>query len=117
MVCKRAQIKRIVSEFVAQLKKQAGLPVDEVFLFGSYAWGRPNSNSDIDLAVISGKFKRINDIRRIEMLSGVARHVHPDLKVDIDVVGFTRDELDNAGYFELASEIREKGRLVYKKAA
>lgn len=117
MVCKRAQIKKIVADFIRRVKLQAKLPVDEVFLFGSYAWGRPTIRSDIDLAVVSSKFKRLSDIRRIEILSDVARHVCPDLDIDIDVVGFTRDELNKGGYFELAGAVREKGRLVYKRAA
>ena len=117
MVCKRTQIRRVVNEFVRRLRKQANLPVDKIFLFGSYAWGKPTHRSDIDLAVISKKFRRINNIKRIKILSDVVRHVHPELKVDIDVVGFTEDEFDNSNYFDLASEIKEKGLLVYKKAA
>lgn len=117
MVCKRAQLKKIVDALVRRLATQARLPVEEIFLFGSYAWGRPTSKSDIDLAVVSSRFERLDEVRRIEILSDVARHIYPEWDIDIDVVGFTPDELEKAGYFELASQIREKGRMVYRRAA
>ncbi|MFH0799260.1 MAG: nucleotidyltransferase domain-containing protein [Pseudomonadota bacterium] len=117
MVYKRTQLKRIVADLVRQLERRANLPVDEVILFGSYAWGKPASGSDIDLAVISSKFRGISDIKRIEVLSDIARYVYPDWDIEIDVVGFTHDELAKAGYFDLAAVIKEKGKLIYKKAA
>lgn len=117
MVCNRTQIKKIVVAFVKRLEKEAGLPVEEVFLFGSYAWGKPTTKSDLDLAVISQKFHRIDVIKRLMILSDIVRRVYPDLDIEIDVVGFTREEIKNAGYFELASAIRDNGRIVYKRAA
>ena len=93
------------------------MPIERVYLFGSYAWGRPTSSSDIDIAIVSPKFKKLGNIERIEFLSGIARHVSPNLDIDIDVVGFTNEEMKNASYFDLAGEIGQKGQLFYKKAA
>lgn len=93
------------------------MPIDQIYLFGSYAWGKPTSTSDLDLAIISPKFKKFDDIKRIEILSDVARHLSLDLAIDIDVVGFTSEEIKNASYFELAGEIRQRGQILYKKAA
>ena len=116
MVYKRVWIRKIISEFIKRLNDK-GLPVEEVYLFGSYAWGRPTSKSDLDIAIVSSKFRKWNDIKRIEFLSDVSRYIYPNLDIDIDVVGFTRDELESAAYFDLACQIAQKGKIVYKKAA
>lgn len=117
MVCNRTRIKKIVVAFVKRLEKEKNLHVEEVILFGSYAWGRPSTRSDIDLAVVSSKFRRIDMIKRLMVLSSAARHIYSDWDAEIDAVGFTHDELEKAGYFELAGTIKEKGQLVYKRAA
>ncbi|MDR4507422.1 MAG: nucleotidyltransferase domain-containing protein [Candidatus Brocadiaceae bacterium] len=82
-----------------------------VILFGSYAYGRPTKASDIDIAVISDKFKRMDDIKRIMLLSDYARRVKSP--VDINPIGFTEEELKKADYFDIAGEINEKGIVVY----
>ena len=38
-----------IEQMASRIK--AGLPC-RVFVFGSYAWGRPNACSDVDLAVV-----------------------------------------------------------------
>lgn len=116
MVLKRAKIRKIVSDFVDRLNNE-GIPVKIAYLFGSYAWGKPRLTSDIDIAIVSEKFKTWNDIKRLTKLLDLARHVEPKLPIDIDVVGFTSDEIKKASYFDLAAEIRQKGQIIYKKAA
>lgn len=39
-----------------KLVEQEGMPVEKMILFGSYARGRANKESDIDLCIISSKF-------------------------------------------------------------
>jgi len=116
MVYKKAGVGTIIGDFIVKLRKR-GLSVDAVYLFGSHAWGKPTKRSDIDVAVISKRFKRWSDIKRIEFLSDIARYVHPEMDVEIDAVGFTPDELKNPSYFDLACEILQKGKIIYKKAA
>ena len=60
------QIKKIVFEFINELKKN-NIPVDDVFLFGSYAKGNYTSDSDIDLLIVSPIFEgdKIEDRKKI----------------------------------------------------
>lgn len=46
---------KIVRKFSALLK-EAGIPVEHVILFGSYAKGEAGKDSDIDLCVVSKSF-------------------------------------------------------------
>jgi len=51
----RKTINTIIHQFIEELAN-AGYSPDEVFLFGSYAKGKPNKYSDIDVAVWDKKF-------------------------------------------------------------
>ena len=112
MVYKKAEIKNIVLNYVKEL--QSRIPVEKIILFGSYAYGKPTKSSDIDIAVVSEKFKKMDDIKRIMLLSDYARRIK--CFVDIDPIGFTEKELEKADYFEIGGEIVEKGVVVYKAA-
>ncbi|MBI5875537.1 MAG: nucleotidyltransferase domain-containing protein [Deltaproteobacteria bacterium] len=112
MFYKKAEIKNIVLNYVKEL--QGRIPVEKIILFGSYAYGRPTKASDIDIAVVSDKFKRMDDIKRIMLLSDCARKIKSS--VDIDPIGFTEDELEGSDYFEIGGEITEKGVVVYRAA-
>lgn len=50
----------IVNSYVNVLKK-AGIPIEKVFLYGSYARNEANDESDIDLLLISKIFDTNND--------------------------------------------------------
>ncbi len=110
MAYKETEIRNIVSDYVKELQKK--VPVKRVILFGSYAYGRPTKGSDIDIAVVSDKFNKMDDIKRIMLLSDYARRIK--ISVDIDPIGFTEDELENSDYFEIGGEIVEKGIEIYK---
>ena len=49
------KIKNIALKFRNLLEKE-GTPVEKLILFGSYARGEANKESDIDLCIISSKF-------------------------------------------------------------
>ncbi|MBW2194411.1 MAG: nucleotidyltransferase domain-containing protein [Deltaproteobacteria bacterium] len=112
MVCKKVEIRNIALELVKELKES--IAVDRVVLFGSYAYGNPNTTSDIDFAVVSQEFGKMNDIRRIMLLSHCARKLDSPPSVDIDVIGYTEEELEQSDYFELGGEIHEKGLTIYQ---
>ncbi len=55
------EVKQIVATYGNQLKKNK-FPVSGVYLFGSYATGKAQKNSDIDLAVVGNSHKKYWDI-------------------------------------------------------
>jgi len=52
---KRTDINNIISQFVTLISIE--FPVKSLYLFGSYAKGNADENSDIDIAIISDKFE------------------------------------------------------------
>ncbi len=91
--------KRIVDEFRPR----------KVILFGSYAYGTPNADSDIDLMVVmtySGN--------ELDKMAEVRRHL--DSSMPVDVLVKTPQQIKERielGDFFLA-EILEKGKVLYE---
>ena len=54
------RIKHVVNDYVHTLKKER-LPIEHVFLFGSYAKGTEHRWSDVDICVVSSKFRDPTD--------------------------------------------------------
>ena len=113
MVFKESEIRDIARSLAKCIKKR--IPIEKIIIFGSYAYGKPCQYSDIDLAVISSAFKRMDNIKRIAFLLDAARKIKTKVPVDIEPLGFTLEELDNADYFDIAAEIKERGKVVYGK--
>ena len=64
------KIKKIVNQYLTALNDSA-INVDRAILFGSYAKGNYNGNSDIDIAIISDSFEgnRIKDRSKIRAIT------------------------------------------------
>ncbi|MGB2863815.1 MAG: nucleotidyltransferase domain-containing protein [Sedimentisphaerales bacterium] len=93
---------RKVSKFL-QLLKQQGFSISRAILFGSYAKGKANPDSDIDIAVVSNQFGQ--DItEEMMMLRKIA------LKVDshLEPVPLCPEDLDD-NFSTLAQEIKRYG--------
>jgi len=59
-----AAIINTIKDYIAVVSRH--YKVDEVYLFGSYAKGNENKDSDIDIAIISGDIKdRIGDMGKM----------------------------------------------------
>lgn len=54
----RAGAIELARRFLVELGK-TGIPVSQSYLFGSFAKGTPNKDSDIDLALVSASFEGI----------------------------------------------------------
>lgn len=89
---------------VASLKKFNPL---KVILFGSYAYGQPNAESDVDLLVVVNTKKKFH--QRIQQ-------IRPSLPRDkaVDLIVLTPKEYDKAKIENpLVKEIDFKGKVIY----
>jgi uncharacterized protein len=83
---------------------------EQVWLFGSHAWGTPDESSDLDLMVLVGESAE-RPVRR-------AQRAHRCLKglgIAKDILVKTRAELDRFRNVpaSLEAEILSRGRLIY----
>jgi uncharacterized protein len=84
-----------------------------IYLFGSYAWGNPQDDSDIDLLIIlnhSNEKQYKRPVRGIEALKG--------LKISKDLIVFTKDEFDDlsGNASTLCYKIKHEGIKIYEAA-
>lgn len=87
-----------INKYVNEIKKQYN--ITSIILFGSYAKGTENENSDIDIAVISDDFDDIYDCMAI--LMGMTWDIdariepHPIKKKDFDEISdyFIKEIID-----------------------
>ena len=92
------EILNSINEFVEEIKKHYN--ITDIILFGSYAKGTENEDSDIDIAVISDDFDDIYDCMAI--LMGMTWDIdariepHPIKKKDFDEVSdyFIKEIID-----------------------
>jgi predicted nucleotidyltransferase len=86
---------------------------ETIYLFGSFAWGNPDEESDIDLLVII-EHSDEKPYRRarigIEFLSG--------LKIPKDILVYTREEFENLAqdFSTLCHKVKKEGIKLYEAA-
>lgn len=103
-------IKKIFLEFKCALER-AGVNVECLILFGSYAKGKPQPWSDIDICVVSPQFGKrdFDDMAKLAMIGKRVNYLiesHPVNPRDLAL-----------NQHPLAEEIKKTGKQIYKKAA
>jgi len=102
------EISHIINEYQQKLEA-LGIKVKKIILYGSYAWGKPDKDSDIDLVVISDDFRDMDLWERLSLL-GRARM---GIKRPMEILGFTEKEFAETpiGSF-IGDEVKPKGVIV-----
>lgn len=85
----------------------------EIYLFGSYAWGKPDDQSDLDILIVIEKSTQ-NSIER--MRSGYQALM--DLDISNDILVYTKDEFDLRSHdiTTLGYQIRTNGKKIYAES-
>lgn len=83
------------------------IQLDGILLFGSYAYGRPNKHSDIDLVVLSKDFAGMSFYVRLFFLSKMRRGVAESEAMD--VIGYTPCEFRHVEKESAILEQAKKG--------
>ncbi len=93
------------------LQQLAGMPqVERVVLFGSYAEGRRDLFTDLDLLVIM-----TSDEDFITRTTGLYRTL--DIEVDLDLLVYTPEEVERQKQCGFIQHIFKTGKVVYEKKA
>ena len=83
---------------------------EQIYLFGSHAWGEPTQDSDLDLLVIVNQ----SDQKPAQRMARAYYRLR-DLPVSVDVLVKTRAEVEQYRhvYASLTAQILEQGKLLY----
>ncbi|MCL2721486.1 MAG: nucleotidyltransferase domain-containing protein [Treponema sp.] len=87
------------------------VPVETIYLFGSYAYGTPHKDSDLDLYIV---FKDDMPIRELDAIRTIRKAVYPVSKKTIDFLGLKQNRfLDRKIYATLERKIDREGVRLY----
>ena len=82
---------------------------EKIILFGSYVYGNPDENSDIDICIVnSGKSAKLEVKRAV-------RSLLKDLKIAKDILTPSKEEYDfyKNEFGSVYKEIEEKGKVLW----
>ena len=99
------EIKKITKQIVENYHPE------KIILFGSYAWGKPNENSDVDLFIVKETSKRRTD-RHLEV-----DKILSDRNIPLDVLVYTPQEIKNRMLLEdfFVKNIIQQGKTIYAR--
>ncbi len=88
-----------------KIKTSADTPIQKLILFGSRTTGKAKEDSDVDLILISEKFKRLNFIKRAAKM-----YDYWDLNLPVDFLCYTPKEFEKLRkQVSIVSEALKKG--------
>ena len=109
----KEEVKTILSEIVEKLKRE--YKHLKIILFGSYAYGNPTEDSDIDLLILKN-----TDKRRVDRFVRVKRIIYnPNCKIPVSPLVYTHEELEERLRMgdDFIKEIIQKGTILYERAS
>jgi len=109
----KEEVKNILSEIVEKLKSEYK-PL-KIILFGSYAYGNPTEDSDIDLLILKDTNKR-----RVDRFVQVKRIIYNhNCKIPVSPLVYSPEELEERLRIgdDFIKEIIQKGTILYERAS
>lgn len=102
-------IRRMAEKLASEMRPQ------QIYLFGSYAWGEPNENSDVDFCLVYTKVKP----QQILSLMQKAHASLADFRFAKDIIIKSTDRMESLRPYHapLESQILRNGKLLYDASA
>ncbi|MEA3452777.1 MAG: nucleotidyltransferase domain-containing protein [Patescibacteria group bacterium] len=97
------KVAKIVRNYTQRLSEEEKLPIKRVMIFGSQATGKTHTWSDIDVCIISPKFK--NALKAVEFL--LTKRKREEVMAGLEPVGFTEEDFATSSAF--LNEIKRTG--------
>ena len=108
---KDKKIKKLILEVVEKIKKE--YQPEKIILFGSYAYGTPTEDSDIDLFIV-----KETDKERIYRFAEVKKIIYkPERRIPISPLVYTPEELATRLSMgdSFVEEVLSKGEVLYAR--
>lgn len=90
------------------------VPIEKLYLFGSYAYGTPNDDSDYDFYIVIPN----NSIRPLEAMQKARQSMRGmERRKSVDILAGTTEVFERRSKrLTLEKEVLEKGVLLYEKS-
>lgn len=97
------EIIKVVRGYAKRLSEEDKIPIDRVIIFGSYAKGNSHKWSDVDVCIISPKFKDF--LEDLQFL--LIKRRDEEVKFGLEPVGFSNKDFKEGN--SLIKEIKKTG--------
>jgi predicted nucleotidyltransferase len=86
---------------------------NQIYLFGSYAYGKPNEDSDIDLCVVTAD----NEVRKIDVIRRIRKAILNVATMPVDIIVYYKEEFLERAKLDCTMEhkIAFEGIKIYEK--
>ena len=103
----RKEINNIIRE------SNASTNAERIYLFGSYAYGNPNEDSDIDLCIVTTD----NEIRKIDIIRKIRKSISNVATMPVDLIVYYKDEFIERAKLDCTMEhkIAFEGISIYEQ--
>lgn len=105
----------VTAEIIEEVKNrlvEAYKPM-AIYLFGSYAWGHPDEDSDLDVLIVLEKYTKDQHSTMVDGHSALRKIGVPK---DILVYDKTQWEYFSSDHTTFCYKIKQEGKLLYGKA-
>ena len=101
-------IENDINELIPKITE--AVRVKKIYLFGSYAYGMPTNDSDIDLCILTDEKKR-----KIEIMTDIREKIGFSFLHPLDIIVYNPEEFYNRAdsATSMESHILKNGVLVY----
>ena len=106
----------VISDIMQDLEKISQIiaetvPVESIYLFGSYAYGTPSKDSDLDLYIV---FKDDLPMRELEAIRSIRVAIDPLKNMPMDIIGLKQNRFNGRKlYATLERKIARDGIKLY----
>ncbi len=97
-----------------RLLELRGIDVHKIVVFGSYAEGKENKESDIDIIVVSKDFDKEDIFGRVELTAGIHRALVEKIMIPVDIMYYSAKEWKK-GNSLIINAAKQEGEIVYSR--
>ena len=102
------------AKILKRLLELRGIDVHKIVVFGSYAEGKENKDSDIDIIVVSKDFDKEDIFGRVELTAGIHRELVEKMMIPFDIMYYSTNEWKKGNSLTIAVA-KKRGEIVHSK--
>lgn len=105
------QIGNEINKIINQIS--AVVLTSKIYLFGSFAYGTPNDESDLDLCIVINE----KNVRKRDLIKTIRKAISKVATMPVDILVYYKDEFDERAVLEstLEYKIAHEGVSVYEQ--
>ncbi|RKD27944.1 Nucleotidyltransferase domain-containing protein [Caminicella sporogenes DSM 14501] len=103
-----------INKIINQIKEV--VLTSKIYLFGSFAYGTPNDESDLDLCIVINE-RDVRNVRKRDLIKAIRKSISKVASMPVDILVYYKDEFDERAALEstLEYKIAHEGVSLYEQ--